>query len=124
MKKILLVEDDDLQRMMYRRFLELDGYTVTDFGNGMDALSHFRKNQNFDVVVTDVLMPGLDGSGLIYSLLKIDPSLPIVAISAGRRVLAPEFTLESATFAGASSELKKPFTRHDLKAAVERVARK
>lgn len=121
MARVLLVEDDDLQRMAYRRFLELEGHQVTETSEGEEAVNLFRRNPSaIDVVVTDVLIPGLDGVGLIHALLKIKPHLPIVAISAGRRVLTPEFTLNTAVFAGAAIQLAKPFTRQDLKQAIDK----
>ena len=121
MSKILLVEDDDIQRMTYRRFLELEGHGVTAVANGSEALQVFRADPGFDAVVTDVLMPGLDGSGLIHDLRKLRASLPILAISAGRRVLSSAFALESANFAGSTMELAKPISRQDLKQAIERM---
>jgi len=123
MAKVLLVEDDDIQRMTYRRFLELESHRVTDVADGMTALKVFRSDPSFDILVTDVLMPGLDGSGLIYDLRKIRPNLPILAISAGRRVLSPAFALESANFAGSTMELPKPISRQDLKQAIEQMLR-
>lgn len=124
MAKILLVEDDAIQRMTYRRFLELEGHRVTDVDDGIEALKVFSANPSFDVVVTDVLMPGLDGSGLIHGMLKIRPGLPVIAISAGRRVLTSEFALESANFAGSTVELTKPFSRSDLKIAVDKAIKR
>lgn len=124
MAKILLVEDDAIQRMTYRRFLELEGHKVTDVDDGIAALKVFSANPSFDVVVTDVLMPGLDGSGLIHGMLKIRPDLPVIAISAGRRVLTSEFALKSANFAGSRFELTKPFSRSDLKIAIDKAVRR
>ena len=121
MAKVLLVEDDDIQRMTYRRFLELERHTVTDVVDGEAALKVFASDPRFDIVVTDVLMPKLDGSGLIYDLRKIRPDLPILAISAGRRVLSSAFALASASFAGSTVELPKPISRQDLKQAIERM---
>ncbi len=122
MAKILLVEDDDIQRMTYRRFLELESHRVIDVADGMAALKAFHADPSFDIVVTDVLMPGeMDGSGLIYDLRKLRPRLPILAISAGRRVLSPDFALESASFAGSTMELPKPISRQHLKQAIEKM---
>ena len=122
MAKVLLVEDDEIQRMAYRRFLELDKHVVKDVADGNEALRIFERNpREFDVVVTDVLMPGLDGTALIYGLHKLRRDVRVIAISAGRRVLTPEFALQSAKLAGSLVQLAKPFTRGNMSAAMESV---
>ena len=123
MAKILLVEDDEIQRMVYRRFLELDKHVVKDVADGGEALRIFEKDRSFDVVVTDVLMPGLDGAALIYGLQKLRHDVRVIAISAGRRVLTPEFALKSTKLAGSLAQLTKPFTREELRTAINLVSR-
>ena len=119
MAHILLVDDDELLRDTLLQLLELDGHTVGDAASAEDGLTMFdRGGAAIDLVITDVLMPGLDGARFIVELRRRRPRLPIVAISGGRRVLSSKFSLETALLAGATSQLAKPFSRHELQSAL------
>lgn len=59
-KKILLVEDDDIIRDVYKHQLEKSGYWVYTVSNGPDAVA-YTENQDFDVVLLDIIIPGFDG---------------------------------------------------------------
>lgn len=117
MANILLVDDDELLRDTVLQMLELDGHRVVEATDGRDALSRHTAGR-FDLVITDVLMPGMDGAQFIIELRKREARLPIVAISGGRRVLTPEFNLQTAGLAGATLQLAKPFGRVQLQQAV------
>jgi CheY-like chemotaxis protein len=121
MARILLIDDDELLRDTVLQMLELDGHQVTEAADGEQGLKLFQQRAGkggFDVVVTDVLMPGIDGARVIVELRRTHPDLPIVAISGGRRVLSSQFNLETASLAGASCQLAKPFSRHELQSAL------
>ena len=100
--------------------LQLDRHRVTEAAGGEQGLKLFGSGGGFDLVITDILMPGMDGARVIGALRKQRPAMPILAISGGRRVLTPQFSLETASLAGATHQLAKPFTRHQLQAAVLR----
>ena len=118
MARILLIDDDELLRDTVLQMLELDGHQVTEAADGDAGLLRFGEGRSFDLVITDILMPGLDGTRVIVELRRRRPEVPVVAMSGGRRVLTPEFNLHSAELAGASAQLSKPFTRAKLQAAV------
>jgi CheY-like chemotaxis protein len=122
MAHILLIDDDALLRDTVRQLLELDGHRVTEAHDGAQGLRTFASrrggSERFDLVVTDVLMPGIDGARVIVELRREHARVPIIAISGGRRVLSPRFNLETAALAGATCQLAKPFGRHDLQSAV------
>lgn len=117
MANILLIDDDELLRDTLVQMLELDGHRVTEAADGQQGLDRHAQGR-FDLVITDVLMPGVDGAKVIASLRQQDLQLPIIAISGGRRVLTPAFSLQSASLAGATLELAKPFGRSELREAV------
>lgn len=117
MANILLIDDDELLRDTVLQMLELDGHRVVEARDGHEGLSRYGAGR-FDLVITDVLMPGMDGAQLIVELRKRDGALPILAISGGRRVLTPAFNLQTAGLAGATLQLAKPFGRAQLQQAV------
>ena len=120
MARILLIDDDDLLRDTLLQMLELDKHQVTEAADGAQGLKHFHAKgaSYFDAVITDMLMPGVDGTRVIVELRRSHPDLPIIAISGGRRVLSPQFNLQTASLAGASVQMAKPFNRHDLQSAL------
>jgi CheY-like chemotaxis protein len=118
MARILLIDDDDLLRDTVLQMLELDGHQVVDAADGLTGLKRFGDGRGFDAVITDILMPGIDGTRVIVELRRRRPGLPVLAISGGRRVLSPEFNLQSAALAGATEQLGKPFSRAELQAAL------
>jgi CheY-like chemotaxis protein len=121
MAHILLIDDDELLRDTLLQMLELDGHRVTEVADGEQGLKLFDTSPAIDAVITDILMPGIDGTRVIAALRQRRPKLPIIAISGGRRVLSPQFNLESAAPAGATCQLAKPFGRRDLQAALRHV---
>lgn len=118
MARILLIDDDALLRDTIRQLLELDGHQVSEAGDGDAGLRLLRQGLGVDLMITDMLMPVLDGAQVIVQLKALRPGLPVVAISGGRRALSPQFNLETATLAGAAQSLPKPFGRAALQAAV------
>jgi OmpR family response regulator RpaB len=107
---ILVVEDDAFVRDIFQRSLERAGFEVLTAAHGEEALASFRKG-GIGLVVTDILMPELDGFRLTRALKRESPSLPVIAISvindmADSRALALE--------AGATLAVCKPVTPREL----------
>ncbi len=118
MARILLIDDDELLRDTVLQLLQLDQHQVTEAVDGEAGLKRFGDGRGFDLVITDMLMPGMDGTRVIVELHRRCPGMPVLAISGGRRLLSPEFNLQSAGLAGAKVQLSKPFTRTDLQSAL------
>jgi CheY-like chemotaxis protein len=118
MAHILLIDDDELLRDTLLQLLQLDGHRVTEAAGGEQGLALFGDGRAFDAVITDMLMPGTDGAQVIVEIRRRCADLPIVAISGGRRVLSPQFSLQTAAVSGATRQLAKPFTRQQLQAVL------
>jgi two-component system cell cycle sensor histidine kinase/response regulator CckA len=115
---ILLVEDEEGLRALNARGLASRGYTVLEAGNGVEALDILaRRNGEIDLVVSDVVMPEMDGPTLLKEMRKKNPNLRMIFVSgyaeeAFQRNLPPEAE-------GKYSFLAKPFTLKQLVAAVK-----
>jgi DNA-binding response OmpR family regulator len=116
---ILVVDDEPSVCQLLQKTLELVGYHVVCATGGRTA-SRLMRQQPFDLVITDVLMPDQDGLELIRELRHNNPSVRIVAMSGGG-LIKPQVYLESAKGLGAGVLLQKPFNRDQLLAAINRV---
>ena len=107
MKKLLVVDDDDLVRETLTDILCASNFEVHPERNAEDALKWLSKN-NCDAVVTDVIMPDMDGIEFIGKVRATGKALKIVAISGGSEILQKDFVLTSAKYLGADDVLSKP----------------
>ena len=114
---ILLVEDEEGLRALNARGLASRGYTVLEAGNGVEAMEVFAENGGkVDLVVSDVVMPEMDGPTLLKELRKLNPALKIIFVSgyaedAFERHLSPDE--KNFTF------LPKPFSLKELATTVK-----
>lgn len=116
MSKIMIVDDDLQIREMLRITLERQGYEVVEAANGVEAVRVY-KDQDVDVVITDIVMPEKEGIELIMELKGIDPDVNIIAISGGGRI-NPEDYLKWARRFGVGQTFSKPVDRQKLLEAV------
>jgi two-component system cell cycle response regulator CpdR len=115
MIRILLAEDDDSMRIYLVRALERTGYHVVAVDNGLSALP-LLESEPFDLLLTDIVMPEMDGIELAQKAAEIAPDIRVmfitgfaaVALKAGRKT--PD-----------AKVLSKPFHLRDLVAEVERM---
>jgi CheY-like chemotaxis protein len=105
---ILVVEDDPVMRALVGMLLESAGHTAVGLGGALGA-SEIMKLEPFDLIVTDVLMPKMDGIAFIREVRLKWPNLPIIAISGDGNRLAGEQRLKTASSVGATATLAKPF---------------
>jgi len=115
--RILIVEDDDELRTVLRQFLEQEGYGVVEAADGRAAME-MQRQTGADLVITDIVMPEMDGIETIMALRRGFPSVKIIAISGGERV-GPRAFLNLAKVLGAHRTLHKPFVFEDMLEAVE-----
>ena len=111
--QILLVEDTDHLGESIRDILTMEGYSVVWVTNGEAGVDAF-KGKKFDVVITDIVMPGMDGLQLIKEIRHFSAKLPIIVLSAKA---TPE-DKRLAMGAGATAYITKPCGLDQLIAAV------
>jgi DNA-binding NtrC family response regulator len=111
---ILVVDDDEGMRHLLGRILERAGFAVFTAAHGREALERIRA-RSVDAVITDMVMPEMDGIELIRALVAEYPSVPIVAIS-GVHDWGSYFRM--ALRLGAKAGLQKPVSPADLIRAV------
>jgi two-component system cell cycle response regulator CpdR len=114
-QRILLAEDDESMRGFLTRALEKAGYDVVSFNNGADAFERL-KQEPFTLLLTDIVMPRLDGIELARRASAIDPEIKIMFITGFAAV-----TLNSDTQPKDSRVLSKPFHLKDLVREVEKL---
>jgi CheY-like chemotaxis protein len=121
MHRILVIDDDKSVGTAIRTVLEHDGYEVALVHDGRGGIAAAEPGQ-FDVVIVDIFMPGMDGLETIRHILHQAPLIPIIAISGftfrGPSDATPDF-LRMAAKLGATHTLQKPFRPNDLLNAVE-----
>lgn len=113
MARILIVDDEELDRVLLRAVLEHADHELLFAGDGRTAINLFRLNK-VDVVVTDIAMPDLNGLRLIQELREDSKEIPIIAISG---VSAEQ--LDLAQDYGANFVLFKPVDPQKLVAMVD-----
>lgn len=107
--KILVVDDEKLIRWSLSKGLEGAGYAVDTAANGNDALQMVEKFK-YDIVVTDLRMPGLNGIELLKKIKEMEMSLPVIFLSA---YLSKE-VVENAIQYGAFRCINKPFHMENI----------
>ncbi|MDA7916641.1 response regulator [bacterium] len=106
MAKFLLVDDNEELLEVQSAYLSANDQTVITARNGKEALIQLESG-NFDIMVTDVIMPEMEGFETIMTVRSNYPDLPIVAVSGGGRVGATDY-LAMAKSMGAKVTLSKP----------------
>jgi two-component system, cell cycle sensor histidine kinase and response regulator CckA len=113
---ILLVEDEDMVRAVAERALSRNGYTVVTAANGEEALEILNGGTNFDMLISDVVMPVMDGPTLVRHARESNPALPILFMSGyAEEQLRKTIDLNNIAF------LPKPFSVQQLAEAVRDV---
>jgi len=115
--RVLVVDDAEGIRTYLANLLELKGYEVDTAADGRRALALLEGGANPDVVILDVMMPGLDGMETLKCIREIDPELPVIMLS----VVGTASTIVDAMRLGAVDYLNKPFEEEELEATLESV---
>jgi len=113
--RLLIIEDEPVLRLTFRHLLETQGFAVGVAANGREGLEAFRDDPP-DLVITDLIMPELDGFATIDSLRREQPELPIIAMSA----LVGEEEMDRAVAEGAVCCIRKPVDQRQLLELIDR----
>jgi two-component system cell cycle response regulator CpdR len=115
MAKILLAEDDESMRLYLARALEKVGYAVTSVDRGTAAVP-LLESESFDLLLTDIVMPEMDGIELAQKAAVIAPDMRVMFITGFAAV-----ALKAGKAAPDARVLSKPFHLRDLVAEVDRI---
>ena len=114
-RSILIIDDDEQTRVFLRRVLEEAGYMVMEAPNGREGLRQFRQTPTA-LVITDLLMPDMDGLEVTMALHRESPTVKIIALTGGS---GQRDFLDIAKLLGAHRTMKKPVTIAELLQAVQ-----
>ncbi|MDI6687264.1 MAG: sigma-54 dependent transcriptional regulator [Desulfobacterales bacterium] len=115
-KTILVVDDEPSMRIALSESLESCGYAVEASGSGADALEKFQEDK-FEVVITDMRMPGIGGMDVLRGIKKVSSKTPVIVITAYGTVN----TAVQAMKEGAADFIMKPFSIDHLESLVKKV---
>ena len=114
MANVLIVDDEEMDRLLQSRIIEQAGHTPFFAGDGEAAMQMYKEN-DIALVVTDLRMPKVDGLSLIRRIVAYDPEAAIIAVSG----LAQH--LDAAEQSGAITGLVKPVRPEDLIETIQEV---
>lgn len=116
MKHILIIDDDPAILILFEEFLKSKGYATSSAANGRQGLE-MMEQQTPDLIITDIMMPEMDGREMIHEVRNRQPDLPIIAISGGIK-RTPMFLLARAKQSGACRIFNKPVELTEMLNAV------
>ncbi|MBF0611335.1 MAG: response regulator [Magnetococcales bacterium] len=119
MTQILLIEDEVQLQSLYQRFLKEAGFQVISTNSGKSAFEILAQI-HVDLLITDILMPEMDGIEIICHLRTMNNPPPVIAISGGGIYLQKRNLLEMAKEFGVQHTLCKPFTQDELLETVKK----
>jgi len=117
MARILLIDDDAPVRRTLRKMLERQGYEVEEAADGKAGLRRYQENPA-DLIITDLIMPEMEGIETIMELRRKFPDVKIIAMSGGGQI-RPEQYLQIAKSLGAQRTFAKPVEMKLLLKAVD-----
>jgi CheY-like chemotaxis protein len=119
MPLVLVIDDQPEIRKMARRILSMAGHSVIEAEDGAAGLKQLASHRPA-IILTDILMPGIEGMETIFAIRRTAPEVKVIAMS-GSGVEGGFDYLEMAERAGADAVLPKPFRARELTAIVDRL---
>ena len=118
MYHILVVDDEARIRSIIRKYAEFEGHTVSEAGDGMEAVRLCRK-ESFDIVIMDIMMPELDGFSACREIRKVS-NTPIIMLSAR----GEEYDKINGFESGIDDYVVKPFSAKELMLRIEAIMKR
>jgi CheY-like chemotaxis protein len=116
--KILVVDDEEVVRLSIRKALKKENYNIDDVSSAADAINSLEQN-HYDIVLTDLMMPEMDGMQLLEHIRKQDRQMRVIMVTG----YATMSIAMKALKLGAFDFIAKPFTREELSGVVRRATR-
>lgn len=109
--EIIVIDDEDIIRKMTSKLLSTLGYNVKDFSNGEDAIEYFKDHyKQVDLIIIDMIMPGMDGKDTFNAITEIDPSVKVL-LSSGYSI---DGDAQKLIDSGAQGFIQKPYRKVEL----------
>ena len=118
MSHILIVDDEARIRSLIRKYAEFEGHTVTEAGDGMEAVRLCRK-ESFDIIIMDIMMPELDGFSACREIRKVSDT-PIIMVSAR----GEEYDKINGFETGIDDYVVKPFSAKELMLRIDAIMKR
>lgn len=118
-KHVLVVDDDEMMRAYVKELLLIHDYKVTEASNGKLGLKEFRDNTP-DLVITDIIMPEMEGISFIRELRSHNKKVPIIAMTGNVHGRMEEF-LDISSQLGADEILRKPIKSQEFIDAIHKL---
>ena len=112
--RVLIVDDEPAVAELLASFCESDGHDISVCTSSLEALAHVTSTP-IDVLITDIVMPQLDGLSLVREARKHDPRMEAIVITG----FASNYSMEDVVQAGASDLILKPVRMQEFRARVE-----
>ncbi len=119
MHKILVIDDDDQVRTYFKVLLEDNGYSVDTAENGLIGINCL-KQEKYEVVILDLLMPEKEGMETLMEMKKSMPEIKVITVSGGGKI-GPESYLSATKILGAEYAFPKPVNQQELLDAVDQI---
>jgi CheY-like chemotaxis protein len=112
--RVLVIDDEPALRSLLSDMLSACGYETDVAADGAAGLAQFREH-HYEAVITDLLMPGMNGLEVATALRTLDPGVQIIMLTGS----APSLSTNRAREAGVNTLLHKPIALMDLKSAID-----
>ncbi len=119
--RILIIDDEEIVLAAFERELEAAGYEVRTSLSGQEALKAAEK-EVFDIVYTDLVMPGMDGTEICRKIKKVSPATEVILVS-GYTTEVEKYSRAFADAGGRTEIIKKPLAEDELTRTTEKVLR-
>lgn len=120
-KNVLIIDDDDFVRTLVIKLVKSFGYTSSCARDGQEALDLLGRMAPPDIIITDIVMPRMDGLEMLRELRGKYPDIKIIAVSGGGRSEQGDY-LDLARRAGANEVVSKPLNPKDLKEILKKLS--